>query len=151
MTLIKDRMVTILLLSIQLLVILLYCMISSASAYDRISQMDTVCVNQTIDISGVLGGYGQAAWYGGETPYLIEIPYMIRPLSRFYLDPKVFGSRLGEWNKYTGNKGIEHGNMVAFYVKDCRVIKSTTPLINDYYINNFYNFYGVENIWDGVK
>jgi len=120
-------------------------LVPGVSAYDYVHQMDNVCVNQTIDISGVLGGYGQAAWYGRNDeyrnpPYLIEIPYYIRPLSRFYLDPKVFETRTGTWYKYTGNAGTEHGNMVAFYVQDCRETKSTSLLINDYYINSFYNF-----------
>ena len=127
-------------------------LIPNVSAYDYIHQMDSVCVNQTIDISGVIGGYGQAAWYGdSEIPYIIEVPYRIRLLSRFYLDPKIFESRTGAWYKYTGNKGIEHGNMVAFYVNDCRKTKSTSLLINDYYVNNFYNFYGVENMVEDMK
>src|SRR5574344_313861 len=66
-----------------------------------ISQGDTVYVGDTVDLSGVLAPYpGMAYWdgfdmYDSVPRYNLTMPDNKRSYYKFYIDPEIFGNRLG--------------------------------------------------------
>jgi hypothetical protein len=89
----------------------------------RIQQGQTVHVNDTIDITGVLPPYPQLAYWDGynmfDSPptYIIKLPINHTGWYNFYVDPAIFSTRLGAWYKYDSNIGFEsNGNNLAFVV-----------------------------------
>jgi len=107
-----------------LLILALALLVLPVHAAPYLNQGDTVCLEQIVDISGVLGGYASTAYYGlsGDTEsdpsYVYELPDSKKGWYSFYIDPNIFGKRLGPWYKFVGNNtGVEHGNLLAFYVK----------------------------------
>jgi len=114
---------------------------SSAYAFDPnygnipyyVQQGDTVYVNETVDISGIMAGVLNLAYYGGYdeesgTQYLVNITGVGKAAYyRYYLNPDIFGNRLGKWYKWNGH--IEsNGNTLAFVVRPER---SNVHLINE--------------------
>ena len=78
-----------------------------------------------------MGFGGGFAYYGlaGDTEsnpqYVIEMSGRKSDYYNFYLDPAIFGTRLGPWYQFVGNDtGVEHGNLLAF-----RVVKEL-PKVN---------------------
>ena len=74
-----------------------------------IYQGDTVFLNTTIDISGVVPPYPQLAYWNGydmydsNASYIINLPDNKKGYYKFYVDPAIFETRLGKWYKYNGN------------------------------------------------
>jgi len=91
-----------------------------------VQQGDTVYVNETIDISGVMAGVLNLAYYGGydeETgsQYLLNVTGVgKKAYYRYYIDPEVFGTRLGRWYKWNGYRE-SNGNTLAFIVRPERL------------------------------
>ena len=88
----------------------------------RITQGQTVYLNDTIDISGMGWGTG-VAWYGKYGEY--DIPAYIRDfknyhsdLFNFYVDPIIFSGKGGMWYQYYGNATEKNGNLAAFFVRE---------------------------------
>ncbi|MCK9591451.1 MAG: DUF3821 domain-containing protein [Methanoregula sp.] len=95
------------------------------SAYYYVEQGDFLYVNDTVDISGVAAGILNLAYYGInseenlDTQYLLKLPKNKSGYYAFYLDPKIFGNRIGTWYKWNGE--IEsNGNTVAFKIRPQR-------------------------------
>jgi hypothetical protein len=97
-----------------------------------VQQGDTVYVGETVDISGVMRGVMNLAWYGGYDEesgeqYLLDPPTYSRinpsitginqktNAFTYYIDPAIFGSRLGKWYKWEGHSE-SNGNTLAFIV-----------------------------------
>ncbi|MFA4876953.1 MAG: DUF3821 domain-containing protein [Methanoregula sp.] len=86
-----------------------------------VHQGQTVRVNDTLDITGVASPYTQLAYWDGVDMYNSVPSYIVGFTSQreenFYLDPKIFSTRLGAWYKYDKKTGYEpHGNNLAFFV-----------------------------------
>lgn len=110
------------------LLILAYIgLFSTVFAYPRIEQGQDVYINDTVDLSGVLAGYGSMVWCGAYSdwlsPYNDSILYTIPAPERksefysFYLDPEIFGNRTGWWYRWNGeyesNANLRMFNVVA--------------------------------------
>ena len=101
-----------------------------ANAYYYVEQGSTIYLNETVDISGIASGVENLAYYGGfdeesGTQFLLEMPATKKGYYNFYIDPKIFTSRLGKWYKWNGE--IEsHGNTLAFVVASKR-----KPILNE--------------------
>lgn len=86
-----------------------------------IYQGDTVCINDTIDISGVAPPYNFLAYWDGfdmydhAPTYNLTLPDSKKGYYKFWLDPSVFGGRTGWWYKYDGEYE-QQGNNRAFRV-----------------------------------
>jgi hypothetical protein len=87
-----------------------------------VTQGETVYVNDTVDISGVVPPYPELAYWNGydmynsNASYIIEMPTLHSGYYNFYLDPAIFSTRTGYWYKYAGNYE-PNGNNVAFIVE----------------------------------
>jgi len=106
------------------------------SGSPRIQQGQTVYVNDTVDISGVVPPYPQLAYWDGvdmySTPptYTITLPVSHGGYYNFYVDPAIFATRLGRWYKYDSTIGYEpKGNNLAFVVVEPSVpiLMNTAP------------------------
>jgi len=112
------------------------------SEIPRITQGETVYINDTVDISGVVGWPGsdgeyKIAWYGSyetayspydqDPAYILTLPGRYRSTDHesqywYYFSPEVFQQRTGYWYQFTSNASKERGdesagNLRAFYVK----------------------------------
>ena len=101
-----------------------------------------VQVNSTVDISSFGWGVPHLAYYGpyfddfspgNETPtYEIDLPNTVSKLSKFYIDPDIFGNRTGYWyQKYDDGYLEDAGNLRMFKVSwsTCQIEnKSYTPV-----------------------
>lgn len=102
-----------------------------SSAFYYVNQGDTVYVNQTIDISGVVPPYQYLAYWDGlsmydsNATYLIPMSYKKSTYYSFYLDPAIFTNRQGNWYRYDG-KYESNGNNLAFRVRKGQPI----PVVN---------------------
>lgn len=91
-----------------------------------VQQGDTVYVNETIDISGIMAGVLNLAYYGGydeETgpQYLLNITGVgKKAYYRYYVNPEIFRTRLGKWYKWNGHVET-NGNTLAFVVRPERL------------------------------
>jgi hypothetical protein len=105
-----------------------------------ISQGDTVYVGDTVDLSGVLAPYpGMAYWdgfdmYDSVPRYNLTMPDNKRSYYKFYIDPEIFGNRLGRWYKYNG-KFEKQGNNRLFTVMPAKMSNSTLTFPNGTSIN----------------
>ena len=121
------------------------------SSVPYISQGQTVYVNDTIDISGVVPPYPELAWWNGydmydaNASYIITLPSNKYGWYNFYLDPSIFTTRTGNWYKYA-DKFEPNGNSLAFVVMPQSMKNSTMrynngTLINisEQIINNYSN------------
>jgi hypothetical protein len=99
----------------------------------RIMQGDTVYLNGTYDISGVIGwgsrigDYDYIAYcYGNDcydygSPYLLQLPPKARTPGmpsqyNYYIDPAIFSNKIGWWFQYDATDKAAHGNTYAFKV-----------------------------------
>jgi len=135
-----------------LLLITLLLIVTPVHAAPRIMQGETVYLNDTVDISGVTGwmandGEYYAAYFGGgdygsTTGTIIKLPpraYKARPSQyEYYIDPAVFGSKLGLWHQYYPvSKDLtpeQHGYTVMFNVAASRstnVTENQTAVVNN--------------------
>lgn len=86
-----------------------------------IYQGDKVYLNTTIDISGVAPPYPYLAYWDGvdmyDSPpsYNFSLPDTKKGYYQFWVDPEIFGQRLGRWYKYNGEFEPQ-GNNLAFVV-----------------------------------
>jgi hypothetical protein len=90
----------------------------------RVQQGDTVYLGDTIDISGVMAGVLNLAYYGGwdeesGDQFLIDTPSRKIGYYRFYIDPAIFTQRLGKWYKWNGYVERQANNL-AFVVAEKR-------------------------------
>jgi hypothetical protein len=97
--------------------------ISNAPYY--VQQGDTVYVGDVVDISGIMAGVLNFAYYGGyyeggEKQFLLDTPNHNRDYYKFYIDPEIFGTRLGKWYKWNGF-AESHANNLAFVVAGTRL------------------------------
>lgn len=105
-----------------------------------ISQGESVYVNDTIDISGVVPPYPNLAWWNGydmydsNASYIITLPVYKSGYYHFYLDPSIFSTRLGKWYKYD-DKFEKNGNNLAFIVYPQSMKNSTMRYSNGTLIN----------------
>jgi len=114
------------------LVLLLALIVIPVSAeIQRPLQGDLVESGSVIDLTGTMGWAEKMAYYGysgdleSDPLYVVEFPNTKKEYYAFYLDPKIFNSRLGPWFQYYGNDtGSEHGNLLMF-----RVVKKL-PAVN---------------------
>lgn len=87
-----------------------------------LNQGDVVYLGDHIDISGALGGTKYLAYWGSSGPssgkikYIIELPYQKSGWYNFYLDPKIFSDKTGDWHKWSGYYE-PNGNTLAFTVR----------------------------------
>lgn len=88
----------------------------------RISQGDTVYLNDTVDISGVVGWGEQIVWCGGyracdegDTPFAINLPTTKQGYYNFYIDPQLFRDHTGNWYQWYGHYEPS-GNLISFKV-----------------------------------
>jgi hypothetical protein len=105
-----------------------------------ISQGESVCVNDTIDISGVVPPYPYLAYWNGydmydsNASYIITLPPYKSGYYHFYLDPTIFSTRMGKWYKY--NDIFEkNGNNLAFVVYPQSMKNSTMRYSNGTLVN----------------
>ena len=86
-----------------------------------IYQGDKVYLNTTIDVSGVVPPYPMLAYWDGfdmydsAPSYNLTMPDNDKGYYKFWVDPEIFGTRLGRWYKYEG-KYEPQGNNIAFVV-----------------------------------
>jgi hypothetical protein len=90
----------------------------------RVGQGDTVYLGDTVDVTGVLAGVLNLAYYGGYDEdiyhqYLVKLPESNRGYYFFYIDPAIYSTRLGNWYKWRGefNRGE---STIAFVVAERR-------------------------------
>jgi len=112
----------------------------------HISQGDSVYVNDTIDISGVVPPYPELAYWNGydmydsNASYIYIIPNTQSAYYGFYIDPSIFSTRTGKWYKYDPNIGFEpNGNNLAFVVYP-ESFKNTTLRYSNGSIFNFTQY-----------
>ena len=112
--------------------LILLAIYPTTAAIPHISQGDTVYVNDTIDLSGVVAPYPELAYWNGYDMYDSKPSYIWvlndtrKAYYDFYLDPSVFTTRTGKWYKYDPDIGFEsHGNNLAFVVYP-QVFKNST-------------------------
>jgi hypothetical protein len=89
-----------------------------------VQQGDTVYLEDTVDISGIMAGVLNLAYYGGwdeesGDQYLIGLPQRKSGYYRFYIDPEIFRTRLGKWYKWNGYLERQANNL-AFVVAEKR-------------------------------
>ena len=115
----------------------------------RVTQGQTVYVNDTIDISGMGWGTG-VAWYGRygeyeEAQYVRDFTGLRRDVQNFYLDPKIFAIRDGMWYQYYEDQDYSErrGNLEAFYVKTGERLNTIT-YSNGTVVNQTTMLHGVE-------
>jgi hypothetical protein len=105
-----------------------------------IGQGDTVYVGDYIDISGAAPPYTSLAYWDGydmyDSPpkYNLSLPDGKRGYYKFYLDPEIFGQRLGRWYKYSGEYE-KQGNNRIFTVMPPKLFNSTLTFPNGTSIN----------------
>ncbi len=99
--------------------------------------MSCVALNDTVDISGVTGWATQLAWYGQypwryaenySPSYTISLP-SVRQQGKFYIDPEIFGTRLGMWYQYADQLGgiVEgNANLRAFDVEKTCIVHNVS-------------------------
>jgi len=103
---------------------LVWILIPPVSAgIQRPLQGDMVEVKSMIDLTGVMGWAEKMAYYGysgdleSDPMYILDLPDTKKGYYQFYIDPEIFGQRLGPWFQYYGNNtGTEHGNLLMFRV-----------------------------------
>jgi hypothetical protein len=89
-----------------------------------VQQGDTVYLGDVVDVSGVMGGVLNFAYYGGYDEesgdqFLLDTPNGNSGYYRFYIDPAIFASRLGKWYKWNGFVERQANNLV-FVVAETR-------------------------------
>lgn len=105
-----------------------------------ISQGDTVYMNDTVDISGVVPPYKYLGYWDGHdmyesnATYQIELPQQKSGYYNFYIDPVIFSERLGRWYKYDGFYEGQ-GNNLAFVVSPIYFDNSTLRYPNGTIVN----------------
>jgi hypothetical protein len=105
-----------------------------------INQGDLVYVGDYIDISGVAPPYLFLAYWDGfdmyDSPpqYNMTLPNGKSGYYKFYLDPEIFGSRLGRWYKWDG-KYERQGNNRMFTVMPAKTFNSTLTFPNGTTVN----------------
>ena len=99
-----------------LLLLTIICCIVPVNAAMSIHQGENVYLNDTIDISGVVGtGIYQLAYYGTYS----DVPTYVVNINNsraFYVDPNIFRTMIGGWYKWEGNGTSTHGNNLVFNV-----------------------------------
>jgi hypothetical protein len=86
-----------------------------------ITQGETIYVNDTIDISGVVPPYQYLAYWNGydmyesNASYTIEMSQYKSSYYHYYIDPTIFSTRIGKWYKYDG-VFEKNSNSLAFVV-----------------------------------
>ncbi len=117
-----------------------------------ISQGETIYVNDTVDISGVVPPYRYLAYWNGYDMYDSNASYIITMSQRksdyykFYIDPSIFETRIGKWYKYDGNFE-KNANSLAFIVypqsyrnSTMRYQNGTIVNISELVINNYTDY-----------
>jgi hypothetical protein len=105
-----------------------------------IYQGETIYINDTIDISGVVPPYQYLAYWNGYDMYDSNASYIITMSQRksdyykFYIDPSIFSTRIGKWYKYDGNFE-KNANNLAFIVYPQSYKNSTMRYQNGTLIN----------------
>lgn len=105
-----------------------------------IYQGESVYLNDTIDISGVVPPYPYLAYWNGydmydtNASYIIDLPPYKSGYYHFYLDPSIFSTRLGRWYKYGGSYE-KNSNNLAFIVKPQTMKNSTLRYSNGTLVN----------------
>jgi len=132
----NTRNITIPVLIAIVLVIFCYLLVGLVSAAPppvRIAQGDSIYLNGTYDISGVIGWDSRAGdsnyiahcggftCYDTSTPYLLKLPPRARTpgsesLYNYWIDPEIFAGRTGDWFQYDKSDAGSHGNTMAFRV-----------------------------------
>jgi hypothetical protein len=97
-------------------------------------QGDTVYLGDTVDVSGVMSGVLNFAYYGGYgeldgDQYLLDLPNRKSGYYRFYIDPAIFGSRLGKWYKWNGYVERQANNLLFVVAAGKRPVVNQSPLI----------------------
>lgn len=125
-------------LAILILIAATFLLIGISTASERITQGSIVYLNETYDISGTVGWSTKLVWAGrwadtfsidnSSIKYSLELPNSKQGYYHFYIDPEIFGNRLGWWYQYY-NGYEEQGNLRAFYVKETRPEKNETENI----------------------
>jgi hypothetical protein len=112
-------------------------LIPPVQAYYYVQQGDSVAIGERVDLSGAIGwqdsnGDWNLAYYGRsgsemDPQYTIKIVKK-SDLYNYYIDPAIFGQRLGPWYQFYGNATEDnHGNTLAFRVVQT---KNITPFDN---------------------
>lgn len=105
-----------------------------------ISQGESVYLNDTIDISGVVAPYPKLAYWNGydmydsNASYIITLPPYKSGYYHFYLDPSIFETRMGKWYKYD-DKFEKNGNNLAFVIYPQSMKNSTMRYANGTLVN----------------
>jgi hypothetical protein len=89
-----------------------------------VQQGSTVYLGDTVDISGIMAGVFNMAYYGGYDEesgeqFLLDTPNRKIGYYRYYIDPAIFGSRLGKWYKWNGYVERQANNLI-FVVAETR-------------------------------
>lgn len=105
-----------------------------AAEIRRPMQGDPVGISEVVDITGVMGWAEKIAYYGysgdleSDPLYVLELPDTKKGYYQFYIDPKIFETRLGPWYQFYGNEStIEHGNLLMFRVVKVLPVTNITP------------------------
>jgi hypothetical protein len=82
-----------------------------------VQQGATVYLGDTVDISGVMAGVLNLAYYGGYDEesgdqFLLDTPDRKIGYYRYYIDPFIFGNRTGKWYKWNGYVEKNANNLV---------------------------------------
>jgi hypothetical protein len=127
--------------------------VPTISSTPYIYQGESVYINDTIDISGVVPPYPELAYWNGydmydaNASYIITLPAQKEGYYHFYLDPAIFSTRTGKWYKYD-DKFEKNGNSLAFVVIPQSMKNSTMRYPNGTLINIsgmiVNNYYGME-------
>jgi hypothetical protein len=105
-----------------------------------IYQGESVYINDTIDISGVVPPYPELAYWNGydmydsNASYIITLPVYKSGYYHFYLDPTIFSTRTGNWYKYDGTFE-PNANNIAFVVYPQSMKNSTMRYANGTLVN----------------
>jgi len=126
-------------IGIALILVLLLC-IGTGRAYERIDQSGIAYLNETVDISSTIGWSTELVWAGryantfsvdnASIKYRIELPQKKEDHYHFYIDPTIFGNRLGWWYQFYGDYE-KSGNNRAFYVKRERPAPNVNETANN--------------------
>jgi len=151
---------------------------NSTSYY--LQQGDTAYIGQTVDVSGVVPPYQYIAYWDGFDMYDGNATYKIDMWQKnktgyytFFIDPEIFGTRLGRWYKYSGEYERAGNNLAFVVTRPKPIIINTTNIsyqnpnqtpvilpiqpilpvqhISDYLIARGYNFTievnSTANVW----
>ena len=105
-----------------------------------INQGDTVYLNGTYDISGVVPPYPELAYWDGydmyerAPSYNISLPQQKIGYYHYYMDPAIYETRLGKWYKYDGTYEKQGWNL-AFVVAEPKWDNSTMRYSNGTLVN----------------